>query len=90
MKSASAHYLSAGEHDVALNFDPQLFKRSSLKPPYQLRGIKLTDQSRMAVLQRQSANESVAIADDKQRQGGALSLLALLGLGLIRLAKPKR
>lgn len=61
MHSASAYYLEAGLHQVALKFDPELFKNSSLKAPYELRNMRLKDQSRLSVLQQQPGNEAVSI-----------------------------
>ncbi|NRA82557.1 MAG: DUF4785 family protein [Gammaproteobacteria bacterium] len=61
MLSASAHYLQAGIQQVTLNFDPEILKSSSLIGPYQLRSLKLTDQSRMAVLHRNHVKQSNAI-----------------------------
>ena len=61
MHSASAYYLEAGPHQVALKFDPEVFKDSLLTAPYELRSVRLTDQSRLSVLQRHTNNEAISV-----------------------------
>jgi len=58
-----------------------------LSKPYELRDAKLTDQSRVAVLQRQSSQQTVMLVEDVPQlksSGGSLSLISmfsLLGMG---------
>jgi len=87
MRSSSAYYLSPGEQTVDLQFDKNILAASTLSKPYELRDAKLTDQSRVAVLQRQSSQQTVMLVEDVPQlksSGGSLSLISmfsLLGMG---------
>jgi hypothetical protein len=52
MLSRSAYYLLPGEQKVELRFDNAILRKSGIKPPYSIKGLKLMDQSRMALLQQ--------------------------------------
>lgn len=85
MQSSSAYYLQPGQQKVILKFDQNIFKASTLAAPYVLQNVTLTDQSRVAVLQRQSAQQKVVLAKpapepEEKSSGGSMSMLFLMVL----------
>lgn len=91
MQSSSAYYLSPGQQTVELEFDQNIFNASTLSAPFVLRDAKLVDQSRVSVLQRQSSQQKVVLAEPEpevKSSGGSMSVISLLGIiglgGLIR------
>lgn len=54
MASSTADWLQAGSTEVALVFDGESLNSSDLQAPYQLRDLRLMDQSQLAVLHRQA------------------------------------
>ncbi|WDE10812.1 DUF4785 domain-containing protein [Thalassomonas haliotis] len=53
MLSRSAYYLAPGNHKVAVNFDSKILADAGVKAPYKVENLRLTDQSRMALLAQQ-------------------------------------
>lgn len=54
MVANTASWLNPGENTLQLVFDSKLLKQSNLSPPYEVRDLRLMDQSRMGVLHRQA------------------------------------
>ncbi|MEW6984402.1 DUF4785 domain-containing protein [Colwelliaceae bacterium 6471] len=52
MLSRSAYYLPAGEHQLPLVFDQSIITSSGLTAPFNVKNLRLMDQSRMALLQQ--------------------------------------
>lgn len=92
MQSSSAYYLSPGQQKVDLQFDQNILNASNLSKPYVLRDVKLMDQSRLSVLQRQPSQQHVMLEEPQaQSSGGTLSVVSLLGLvGLGALVRRRR
>lgn len=83
MESSSAYYLSPGAQQVELRFDKKIMNSSSLSKPFVLRDVKLMDQSRVAVVQRQSSQQQITLQEpelEKETTSGSLSLAGLFGL----------
>ncbi|MCG7530281.1 DUF4785 family protein [Psychrobium sp. MM17-31] len=94
MESSSAYYLTPGKQSIELRFDKGILDKSNLVQPFVLRDVKLMDQSRVAVVQRQSAQQQTVLATPKVEQqvsSGSVSLLSLMGLmGLIGVSRASR
>ena len=54
MRSHSAYWLTAGGQSIDLVYDESILEESSLQPPYKLKDLVLIDQSKLAVLHKQS------------------------------------
>jgi hypothetical protein len=83
MRSSSAYYLSPGQQTVNLQFDKAILAASTLSKPFELRDAKLTDQSRVSILQRQSSQQKVMLVEEEfevKSSGGSLSIISLLSL----------